>query len=185
MPFGTYGRYWVQSWPQQLFRPKFLAIFTLTHFMVYDVQFKKGQAKLSKHLYLPLLWVQFLAASSLLDDIFLATFSSEGRKPGSSISKFLLHHSYAQCGLFSLICFCPSCPVFSNLFTKVMYFSENRPQRQQAVALWWKSKPSVKQHGRKAIPLKGDATSRGRPSVWCHTEQPANMHSRFPTWWLK
>lgn len=35
----------------------------------------------------------------------------------------------------------------------------SRPQRQQAVALWWKSKPSVKQHGRKAIPLKDGATS--------------------------
>ena len=61
-----------------------------------------------------------------------------------------------------------------------MCFYENRPQRQQAVALWWKSKPSVKQHGRKAIPLKDDATSGGTLSVWCQTKQQTNKQTRIP-----
>lgn len=51
----------------------------------------------------------------------------------------------------------------------------SRPERQQAVALWWKSKPSVKKNGRLATPLKGDDTNREKYSF-------GNILAQYEMW---
>ena len=47
-------------------------------------------------------------------------------------------------------------PDLPNLSVSITFFEClcKRPERQQAVALWWKSKPSFKEHGRQASLLQ-------------------------------
>ena len=61
------------------------------------------------------------------------------------------------CG-FSVYAFFP-------LIIIILYYS-NRPERQQAVALWWKSKPAFKEFGRQASPLPLKSLDKGKLHSW-------------------
>ena len=44
--------------------------------------------------------------------------------------------------------------LFSHVISYFTSLQIKRPERQQAVALWWKSKPTFKEHGRQASLLQ-------------------------------